>query len=120
MKMMTWAVQGMYRLILAYLASVVLSGLAFAAFEHKSVVDSLWWAVVTATTTGYGDISPQTVPGRAIAIFLMHFAPFFVMPLVTAQMASKLIVDSDAFTHAEQEEIKTLLKEIKERLDDRA
>lgn len=32
---------------------------------------SLYWAVVTLTTVGYGDIAPQTVPGRIIAAVVM-------------------------------------------------
>lgn len=33
--------------------------------------DSLWWSFVTATTVGYGDISPVTGIGRLIALVLM-------------------------------------------------
>lgn len=32
-----------------------------------SIPKSLWWAIVTLTTTGYGDVVPQTLPGRMLA-----------------------------------------------------
>jgi voltage-gated potassium channel len=31
----------------------------------------MYWAVVTVTTVGYGDISPHTTPGRVLACILM-------------------------------------------------
>ena len=36
-----------------------------------SIPKSIYWAIVTMTTVGYGDISPQTSLGQAIAAVIM-------------------------------------------------
>jgi len=36
-----------------------------------SVPAALWWAVVTLTTTGYGDVVPMTLLGRVVAAMVM-------------------------------------------------
>jgi voltage-gated potassium channel len=36
-----------------------------------SIQAALWWAIVTLTTTGYGDVVPQTVAGRMLAGVVM-------------------------------------------------
>lgn len=36
-----------------------------------SIPESIYWAIVTVTTTGYGDITPQTVAGRFVASLVM-------------------------------------------------
>jgi voltage-gated potassium channel len=33
--------------------------------------DALWWAIVTTTTVGYGDLAPVTTPGKLVAVGLM-------------------------------------------------
>jgi len=39
--------------------------------RFQSVAEAIWWAVVTLTTVGYGDITPITFAGRLLAIMIM-------------------------------------------------
>ncbi len=38
---------------------------------YKNIPTGIYWAIVTLTTVGYGDISPQTAAGQFIASFVM-------------------------------------------------
>jgi len=41
--------------------------------QFGSINDGLWWAFVTLTTVGYGDVYPITTAGRIVAVFTMIF-----------------------------------------------
>jgi len=60
------------------------------AQENKSITtlgDAFWWAIVTTTTVGYGDVSPVTTEGRLIAIALMILGIGFI-GVLTATITS--------------------------------
>jgi len=96
--------------VLSFIGLIVVSAVLYSLFEGRNVGDSIWWAVVTASTVGYGDTYPKTAAGRIIAGILISSMVLLVIPLITAHFASKLIVDQDAFKHEEQEEIKEHLR----------
>ena len=88
-----------------YVLLLTLSALIFMVLEKQSFSASLYWAGTTATSTGYGDISPKTVGGQALALILMHLSIFVVAPMIVVRLIDRLNEDRDAFTHEEQVQI---------------
>lgn len=85
------------KLSLIIVSLIVLWGATgFYFVEHQinenitSYFDAIWWAIVTTTTVGYGDISPLTIGGRMIAIVLM-LTGIGLIGSVTASVASHFI-----------------------------
>ena len=118
---LVWLANSPPTLILSYLLLIGTCSVLYHFFEKDaSYGDALWWAVVTASTVGYGDISPETWQGRLMAALLISIMVLIVVPLITAHFASKLIVDQDAFGHEEQEELKTNLRQVKTLLEELA
>ncbi|HEX4525731.1 MAG TPA: ion transporter [Gaiellaceae bacterium] len=55
--------------------------------DFKTFWDGTWWAVVTVTTVGYGDVYPTSVAGRIVAIIVMLVGVGF-LAVLTATIAS--------------------------------
>jgi len=118
---LVWLANSPRTLILSYLILIAVCGVIYSQVERDVTFgDAVWWAVVTASTVGYGDISPETWQGRALAALLISIMVLVVIPLITAHFASKLIVDHDAFRHEEQEELKNNLRRVRTLLEELA
>ncbi len=56
---------------------LIFASVGIFIFEHEvqpdafgSIPKAMWWAIVTLTTVGYGDVTPITVQGRVFATFI--------------------------------------------------
>ena len=60
--------------------------------QIKTFGDGIWWALVTITTVGYGDITPLTTLGRFVAGTLM-FVGLGLIATVTAIVSAKFVAN---------------------------
>ena len=115
-KLVTRATDSFAEIIIYYLIILGASGLLFSYFEGKPLFESFWWACVTGLTIGYGDLYPVTVGGKIVAIVLMHAVPLVIIPLIVTHLLTSVIENKNEFTHEEQEELKSDIKQIKKAL----
>lgn len=107
-------------------ATVALT-LALVAAILELIVDSgingfgtaLWWAIVTVTTVGYGDVVPETSIGRMIAGALM-LVGVSAIPITTSLVVSVFITRIQAKQHEqdaiERAEVAARLERIEQAL----
>ena len=120
------------RTILGVLIICIVSfGFVFYLVEPqiKTFGDGIWWALVTITTVGYGDITPFTTLGKLVAGALM-FVGLGLIATVTAIVSAKFIANYvDHHTNddvlekleeleAEIEKLKSLEEDELEKLDE--
>ncbi|MCX4028475.1 ion transporter [Spartinivicinus marinus] len=89
------------RKIFVFLMSVVVLVSIFGSLmyviegpEHgfTSIPTSIYWAIVTITTVGYGDITPQTVLGQSLASIIM-VTGYAIIAVPTGIITAELAVE---------------------------
>ena len=118
-------------ILLALVSFICIFGYLFYVTEPqiKTFGDGIWWALVTITTVGYGDITPLTTTGRIVAAGLM-FIGLGLIATVTAIVSAKFIANyvdhhtnDDVLEKLEEleseiEKLKALEEDELEKLDD--
>ncbi|RYF84448.1 MAG: hypothetical protein EON98_09175 [Chitinophagaceae bacterium] len=57
----------------------------------RSIPESIYWAIVTITTVGYGDIAPATPLGKFIASFIM-FIGYGIIAVPTGIVTTEMVM----------------------------
>ncbi|TAL86897.1 MAG: transporter substrate-binding domain-containing protein [Rhodanobacter sp.] len=63
----------------------------FGGSRRQGIFSGFWWAMVTMTTVGYGDVAPRTVGGRILGLVWM-LAALVIVSFFTASITSALTV----------------------------
>ena len=106
------------RTILAALVFFIfLFGYLFYVSEPdvRDLGDGIWWALVTITTVGYGDITPVTTLGRVVASSLMLLG-LGLIATITAIVSAKFI--QNFVDHHTNDDVLEKLDEMQLELDD--
>jgi voltage-gated potassium channel len=83
-------------LILVTILGAAMYLLEGEANGFTSIPRAVYWAVVTMTTVGYGDIAPQTVPGQTLAALVMVLG-YSILAVPTGIVTAEIV---DAATSA--------------------
>lgn len=108
-------INGLKYMVFASLVCIVSGGILIHFVEGMTVFDGIWWSFVTATTVGYGDISPATPAGRVIAAVLMIVGIGLIGSLtstITALFFQRHEKSSKCYTKSE------IIKTLQTQLDD--
>lgn len=100
------------------LVVMVLSGIIVSRIDPSigTIWDGIWWAWVTMTTVGYGDVVPHSGAGRLFGALLILFG-VVLLSLLTANFAAFFISDDVEKVGQGEADINLALKDISARLE---
>ena len=104
-------------ILAALIFFIFLFGYLFYVSEPdvRNLGDGIWWALVTITTVGYGDITPVTTLGRVVASSLMLLG-LGLIATITAIVSAKFI--QNFVDHHTNDDVLEKLEEMQLELDD--
>ena len=104
-------------ILAALIFFIFLFGYLFYVSEPdvRNLDDGIWWALVTITTVGYGDITPVTTLGRVVASSLMLLG-LGLIATITAIVSAKFI--QNFVDHHTNDDVLEKLDEMQLELDD--
>ena len=104
-------------ILAALLFFIFLFGYLFYVSEPdvRHLGDGVWWALVTISTVGYGDITPVTTLGRVVASSLMLLG-LGLIATITAIVSAKFI--QNFVDHHTNDDVLEKLDEMQLELDD--
>ena len=104
-------------ILAALIFFIFLFGYLFYVSEPdvRNLGDGVWWALVTITTVGYGDITPVTTLGRVVASSLMLLG-LGLIATITAIVSAKFI--QNVVDHHTNDDVLEKLDEMQLELDD--
>ena len=77
--------------------------------EGWSILDSAYFTVITTTTIGYGDLTPQTATGKIFTMFFAFFGVATVLYFISA-------IGSFIFKKHLEEKVKQVKTKLKKRI----
>lgn len=98
-------------------AVLLIASSLYCISEKVSFGTALWWSITTATTVGYGDISPQTDIGKLAAVILMLLGIGFI-GMLTSSITNFFAEDDDDSTQQTLEELKQENERLEKKLDE--
>jgi len=95
--------------LLVALAFTLMSGLLIAGIDPsiEDVWEGIWWAWVTVSTVGYGDVMPESVAGKVFGAVVILFGVGF-FSLLTASFSAYFI--SRGEVEIEEEEVEEIYR----------
>jgi voltage-gated potassium channel len=84
--------------------------------EYSSIGQGMWWALQTVTTVGYGDVTPENLPGRIVAAVVMLQGIAF-LTIVIAAITSTFVARAQRERRAAGNEVEVSENPIEDRLE---